>query len=113
MGGNFRLKKGHYRNTHIRQKFFGPNIRPKPNRNDIRLSTIQVANNTSGRGVLRLIQFHAFLNLICLPVICADIIILAYPVMKMPRYMCACLEWALTFIWINGSFRGLVIALGR
>ena len=74
---------------------------------------LQVANNTSGRGVLRLIRLHAFINLICLPMICADLIILALPFKEMPLYLCGCLEWAITFIWVNGSFRGLMIALGR
>ena len=74
---------------------------------------LQVANNTSGRGVLRLIRLHAFLNLICLPMICADLMILASPSKKMPLYLCGCLEWVITFMWVNGSFRGFMIALGR
>ena len=74
---------------------------------------LQVANNTSGRGVLRLIRLHAVINLICLPMICADLIILASPSKKMPLYLCGCLEWVITFMWVNGSFRGLMIALGR
>ena len=74
---------------------------------------LQVANNNSGRGVLRLIRLHAWINLFCVPMICVDIIILASPSKKMPLYMCGCLEWVITFIWVNSSFRGLMIALGR
>ena len=74
---------------------------------------LQVANNTSGRGVLRLIRLHAFINLICLPMICGDLMILASPSKKMPLYLCGFMEWVITFMWVNGSFRGLMIALGR
>ena len=74
---------------------------------------LQVANNNSGRGVLRLIRLHAWINLFCVPMICVDIIILASPSKKMPLYMCGCLEWVKTFMWVNSSFRGLMIALGR
>ena len=74
---------------------------------------LQVANNNSGRGVLRLIRLHSHINLMCVPLICADLVILAYPYKKMPLLMCASIEWASMFTWINGSFRGLMIALGR
>ena len=74
---------------------------------------LQVANNNSGRGVLRLIRLHTHINLLCVPMICADLIILASPYRKMPLPVCLCLEWVITFTWINGSFRGLTIALGR
>ena len=74
---------------------------------------LQVANNNSGRGVLRLIRLHALINLLCVPMICADLVILGSPYQKMPLIMCGCLEWVTTFTWINGSFRGLMIALGR
>ena len=74
---------------------------------------LQVANNNSGRGVLRLIRLHTWINLFCVPMICADLIILASPSKKMPLYMCGCLEWVKTFTWVNSSFRGLMIALGR
>ena len=74
---------------------------------------LQVANSNSGRGVLRLIRLHAWINLVCVPMICADLIILVSPSKKMPLYMCMCLEWAITFMWVNSSFRGLTIALGR
>ena len=74
---------------------------------------LKVANNTSGRGDLRLIRLHAFINLICLPMICTDLVILASPSKKMPLYLCGCLEWVITFMWVNSSFRGLMIALGR
>ena len=74
---------------------------------------LQVANNNSGRGVLRLIRLHAWINLVCVPMICADLIILVSPSKKMPLYMCMFLEWVITFMWVNSSFRGLTIALGR
>ena len=74
---------------------------------------LQVANNNSGRGVLRLIRLHTLINLLCVPMICADLIILAYPSEKMPLLMCVTIDWVTMFIWINGSFKGLMIALAR
>ena len=74
---------------------------------------LQVANNNSGRGVLRLIQLHTYINLLCVPMLCADLVILAFPSTKMPSLMCGCLEWAVTFTWVNSSFKGFTIALGR
>ena len=74
---------------------------------------LQVANNNSGRGVLRIIRLHTWINLLCVPMICADLIILSSPSKKMPLYLCGALEWVITFMWVNSSFRGLMIALGR
>ena len=74
---------------------------------------LQVANNSTGRGVLRLIRLHTLINILCVPMICADLIILAYPSEKMPLFMCVCIDWVTMFIWANGSFKGLMIALAR
>ena len=74
---------------------------------------LQVANNNSGRGVLRLIRLHTLINLLCVPMICADLIILAFPSEKMPLLMCVSIDWVTMFIWINGSFKGLMITLAR
>ena len=74
---------------------------------------LQVANNNNGRGVLRLIRLHTLINLLCVPMICADLIILAYPSEEMPLLMCVTIDWVTMFIWINGSFKGLMIALAR
>ena len=74
---------------------------------------LQVANNNSGRGVLRLIRLQTHINFICVPLVGANLIILAFPHQKMPFLMCTCMEWLSMFIAYNGSFRGLMIALGR
>ena len=74
---------------------------------------LQVANNNSGRGVLRLIRLQTHINFMCVPLICANLIILAFPSERMPFLMCTCIEWLSMFIAYNGSFRGLMIALGR
>ena len=74
---------------------------------------LQVANGDSGRGVLRLIRLHTHINLLCVPMICADLFILALPTEQMPLLMCGVMELVITFTWVNSSFRGLMIALGR
>ena len=68
---------------------------------------------TSGRGVLQLIKLHTLLNLLHVPSIAADLMILAAPTKEMPAPFCGCLEWVITFMWITSSFRGLAIALCR
>ena len=70
----------------------------------------------SGRGVLQLIRQHTLLNLLLYaPSIAADLLILARPEAEsaMAAPLCGCLEWAVTFSWINSTFRGLAIALAR
>ena len=67
----------------------------------------------SGRGVLQLIKLHTLLNLLHVPSIMGDLAILAAPKEEMPALFCGCLEWAITFMWITSSFRGLAIALCR
>ena len=52
---------------------------------------LQVANDNSGRGVLRLIRLHNYINLLCVPMICADLFILALPTEQLPLLMCGVL----------------------
>ena len=71
--------------------------------------------HTSGRGVLQLIRQHTLLNLLLYaPAIAADLLILARPeAAAMVAPLCGGLEWAVTFSWINSTFRGLAIAIAR
>ena len=52
---------------------------------------LQVTNDNSGRGVLRLIRHHNYINLLCVPMICADLFILALPTEQLPLLMCGVL----------------------
>ena len=67
----------------------------------------------SGRGVLQLIKLHALLNLLHVPLIVGDLVILAAPLEEMPSLFCGCLEWVITFMWTTSSSRGLAIGLCR
>ena len=74
---------------------------------------LQVSRNTSGRGVLRLIKLHQRLNLLCLPALCTELTVLAWPLRAMPPSLCACLEWTVAFVSVNRYLSGLPIALSR
>ena len=67
--------------------------------------------------MLQLIRQHTLLNLLLYaPSIAADLLILARPTeaaAAMAAPLCGCLEWAVTFSWVNSTFRGLAIALCR
>ena len=74
---------------------------------------LQVCSNASGRGVLRLIKLHHFINLLCVPAIVMELIILALPTTSMPALACLSLEWAVGFVRANRYLGGLAIALIR
>ena len=74
---------------------------------------LQVSSNASGRGVLRLIQLHHFINLLCVPAIVMELIILALPTTSMPTLACLYLEWTVGFVRSNRYLGGLGIALIR
>ena len=68
---------------------------------------------SSGRGVLQLIKLHTLLNLLHVPSIVGDLVILVVPLEEMPLLYCGCLEWVIMFMWITSSSRGLSIGLCR
>ena len=78
---------------------------------------LRVANGGSGdrnkKGVLQLILQKQHLNMLCVPVICIDLLILAWPSQQMPFPVCVFLECAALCVWNNHFLGSLSIALGR
>ena len=77
------------------------------------LCQLRVASAASGRGVLRCIRFHTWISLMCIPVICGDLALLAGAHQDLPPLLCGILDVLTLFLGLNISFRGLTIALGR
>ena len=77
------------------------------------LCQLRVATESSGRGVLRCIRFHTWISLMCIPVICGDLMLLAEIHKILPPLLCGILDIMAPFLGTNMSFRGLAIALGR
>lgn len=74
---------------------------------------LRVANDSKGRGVIRLILLHHYINLLCAPVICINLVILATPSREMPSVVCALFEYAIDFAMTSRYVGSLTIALGR
>ena len=72
-----------------------------------------MATNVSGRGVLRLIWMQQMINLLSIPMITMELIILAHPTTKFHILFCMSFEFIGVFTWANRHFSSLVIALGR
>ena len=74
---------------------------------------LRVSSNASGRGVLRLIKLHYCINLLSIPVILIELVILTIPTNSMPSLICLFLEWTVGFVRVNHYLGGLAIALSR
>ena len=74
---------------------------------------LKVSSRASGRGVLRLIKLHYFINLLNIPAILIELGILAMPTKSMPSLLCLYLEWTVGFVRGNHYLGGLAIALSR
>ena len=74
---------------------------------------IRVATNASGRGVLRLILLQQRLNLLSVPIICMELLILCYPSEKMPKLFCVSFEGMFGFMLVNRQLSSICIGLGR
>ena len=74
---------------------------------------LRVANSARGKGVLRLILQRQYLNMLCVPVLCIDLLILAWPSQEMPFLVCVFMECAVLCVWNNHYLGSLSIALGR
>ena len=74
---------------------------------------LQVASDARGRGVLRLILLHQWVNLACVPVLCTDLVMLAAPSAEIPAPVCVLFEYGVDFVFTNRLVGGLSIALGR
>ena len=73
----------------------------------------QVSTNTRGRGVIKLIGLHQWIDMMWLPIIGTQLVILASPTAPMPAVACALLHLVGGFLWFNSYLRGLAIALSR
>ena len=74
---------------------------------------LRVSSNARGRGVLRLIKLQYCINLLSLPAILTELVILAMPSESMPTLVCLYLEWTVGFVRFNHYLGGLAIALSR
>ena len=77
------------------------------------LCQLRVATAASGRGVLRCIRLHTWISLICIPVICGNLALLAGAHKDLPPLLCGVLDVLTPFLEFNISIRGLTIVLGR
>ena len=77
------------------------------------LCQLRVATEASGRGVLRCIRLHTWISLACIPAISGNLALLAGLQKELSPLLCILLDVLTPFLWINISFRGLSIALGR
>ena len=74
----------------------------------------QVSTNGRGRGVIKLIRLHQWIDMLWLPIFGAQLVILASPVLPtIPSSVCALLHLLGGFLWFNSYLRGLAIALSR
>ena len=74
---------------------------------------LRVSNDSRGRGVVRLILLHQYINLLCAPVICTNLVILATPSREIHPLFCAFFEYGLDFAMTSRYVGSLVIAFGR
>ena len=58
-------------------------------------------------------RFHLYINLLCVPAICTELVILAWPGNSMPTVVCVSLGWTAGFITMNRYTGGLPIAICR
>ena len=74
---------------------------------------LQVSTGVSGRGVIRLIRLNQGINLLCVPLIVSEMLILAWPLQNLPSAVCAAFEWTVGFMRANHLLSGLSVALCR
>ena len=74
---------------------------------------LRVSSSASGRGVLRLIKLHYYINLLNLPTIFIELGVLVMPTKSMLSLVCLYLEWTVGFVRGNHYLGGLAIALSR
>ena len=59
------------------------------------------------------IRFHLCINLLSVPAICTELVILAWPGNNIPTVVCVFLGWTVGFINLNRYLGGLPIAICR
>ena len=73
----------------------------------------QIATGARGRGVLRLLLIQQQINLFCIPAICLQLYIVAFPSASLPPLLCFILEVLLLIVATNGTMGHITVALGR
>ena len=77
------------------------------------LTCNQVSTEARGRGTIKLIAIHHWLDMGWIPIIAAQMGILATPATVMPTVACILLQMGFGILWFNSYQRGLVIAFSR
>ena len=77
------------------------------------LTCNQVSTEARGRGTIKLIAIHHWLDMGWIPIIAAQMGILATPATVMPTVACILLQVGFGILWFNSYQRGLVIAFSR
>ena len=77
------------------------------------LFSFQIASSAKGRGVLRLLLIQHQINLLCIPTLCLELLILAYPLRYMPGLLCISLEILVHIVTTNRTVFNLAVASGR
>ena len=74
---------------------------------------LQVSTDVSGRGVIKLIRLNQGINLLCVPLIVSEMLMVAWPLQHLPSALCVVFEWAVGFMRSNHLLSGLSVALCR
>ena len=78
------------------------------------LFSFQIASSAKGRGVLRLLLIQHQINLLCIPTLCLQFLVLGYPLhIHVPPLICLLLEILVTMVTTNRTVCNLAVALGR
>ena len=72
---------------------------------------LQIATGARGRGVLRLLLIQQQIKLLCIPAICLQLYIVAFPSASLPPLLCLILEVLLLIE--NDTIGHITVALGR
>ena len=76
-------------------------------------NAFQIATDSKGRGVLRILLIQQQMNLLCIPALCLQLIVVAYPSTNMPNLVCLLLEMLFMLVSTNRAISDLAVALGR
>ena len=76
-------------------------------------NAFQVATDAKGRGVLRLLLLQQQINILEVPVICAQLALLAFPEWRAPVAFCTLFDIITRFTLMVRYMSNFAIALGR
>ena len=77
------------------------------------ITHFQIATSAKGRGVLRLLLMKQQINLVCLPALFIQLLIVANQSGHLPSLVCFSVEVMDMIASINCAFSGFLVALGR